>query len=532
LLSPIAKTLEKALLPHITQNVPQNPHQHGFKALHSTTTALHQLTNQITQGFNQKPPPLRTIVVSLDLSKAFDTVNIHSLINKLHHTAVPTTIIKFIASYIKGRKGFTQYQNAKSKLQQFKTGVPQGGVLSPTLFNLYTSDMPNPPAGVTLTSYADDMNPAASHQNYRIAEQLLQPYLHDIFNWTKENDLILNPDKSTTTLFTPDTHEHNITLNLTINNTTIPTVKNPKILGLTLDPAFTFAEHAKITKDKADSAIKILKALTSTIWGKQKETLLATYKTIILPVIEYASTVWSPAISDTNLQKLQTTQNNALRIITGCTADTNIQHLHTETKTLPLNNHLKLHASQLRQKSQLPTHPLHDLNRQTNCPRQMKETIFENWNGKTIIINNTSATPPTPDSTSQNIKKIHTMIVEECLRSYKPNPILSQPAPNINQSEQSLPRKTRRILAQLRAGKSPILLSYMHAIDPTSHPSSSCPLCKYQEHTTQHLFFCPKINTTLTARDLWDDPVAVATLLKQWDDALGAAGGGAGSSLM
>src|SRR5688572_33298537 len=90
-------------------------------------------------------------------------------------------------------------------------------------------------------------------------------------------------------------------------------------------------------------------------------------------------------------------------------------------------------------------HPLHDLNRQTKCPRQKKETIFENWNGKTININNNSATPPTPDSTSENLKKIHTIAVEECIRSYKPNPILSQPAPDINQSEQSLPRKTRQI---------------------------------------------------------------------------------------
>src|SRR5688572_22177895 len=133
-----------------------------------------------------------------------------------------------------------------------------------------------------------------------------------------------------------------VTLNLTINNVTIPTVKNPKILGLTFDPALTFSEHTRITKTKADSSIKILKALTCTSWGKQKETLLATYKTIILPVIEYASTVWYPIVSDTNLQKLQTTQNSALRVVTGCTADTNTQHLHKKTKTLPLSNHLML----------------------------------------------------------------------------------------------------------------------------------------------------------------------------------------------
>src|SRR3989442_8132889 len=170
--------------------------------------------------------------------------------------------------------------------------------------------------------------------HYHTAELLLQPYLQDIFNWTKTNDLILNPDKSTATLFTPDTHEHNVTLNLTINNVIIPTVKNPKILGLTLDPSFNFGDHSKITKEKADSSIRILKALTSTSWGKQKETLLATYKTLILPVIEYASTIWSPIISDTNLQKLQTTQNIALRVITGCTSDTNTQRLGFLVKVL------------------------------------------------------------------------------------------------------------------------------------------------------------------------------------------------------
>src|SRR5437867_6648100 len=178
------------------------------------------------------------------------------------------------------------------------------------------------------------MTPAASHSNYHAAEQLLQPYLQHIFEWTKINELILNPNKPTATLFTSCTREQDATLNLTINSIIIPTVKNPKILGISLDPSLNFGEHTRIAKEKADSSIKILKALTSTSWGKQKETLLATYKTITLPVIEYASTVWSPTISDSNLQKLQITQNNAPRVVTGCTTDTNIEHLHKETNIL------------------------------------------------------------------------------------------------------------------------------------------------------------------------------------------------------
>src|SRR6476661_4009815 len=212
------------------------------------------------------------------------------------------------------------------------------------------------------------MNLAASHHNYLKAQEILQLYLEEIYSWTKENDLILNPDKSTTTLFTPNPAKYNKTLNLRINNTLIPTVKNPKKLGVTLDPKLNFAEHIRITKEKADKSLNVVslnKALISTTWGNQKETLIATYNTITRPVIEYGNTVWSPIISDTNLNKLQTTQNTALRIITGCTADTNIQHLHTETQVLPLSTHLKLHASQLRQKAQFPTHPLHSLTNQT-----------------------------------------------------------------------------------------------------------------------------------------------------------------------
>src|SRR6267154_119090 len=204
--------------------------------------------------------------------------------------------------------------------------------------------------------------------------------------------------------------------------------------------------------------------------------------------------------------------------------------LHKEIKTLPLSNHINLHASQLRQKAQLPTHPLHNLTQQLNCLRKKKQTIFHNWGGKTIYLSNNNSIPPTPESISQNLKTMHTIAVSECLMSYKPNPILSQLAPDINQSEQSLPRKTRRILAQLCTGKSPILMAYLNAIDPKSYPSPSCPLCKSHDHTTQHLFSCSSIYTTLTPRDLWDKTVGTAALLQQCADAMQVAGGGSGGS--
>ena len=148
LLSVIAKTLEKSLLSYITANILNTPMQHGYKPQHSTVTALHTLNNTVAKWFNQMAPPARTITVALGMSKAFDIINIHTLIRKLLQTNIPGTIIKFIANYIKGRKAYTTYRNHTSKQRQFKTGVPQGGVLSPTLFNIYTSDLPPPSAPV------------------------------------------------------------------------------------------------------------------------------------------------------------------------------------------------------------------------------------------------------------------------------------------------------------------------------------------------------------------------------------------------
>ena len=80
-------------------------------------------------------PPAQTITAALDMSKAFDTINIHTLIRKLLQSNMPGTIIKFIENYIKGRTDYTTYIINTSSQRQFKTGVPQAGVLSPSITN-------------------------------------------------------------------------------------------------------------------------------------------------------------------------------------------------------------------------------------------------------------------------------------------------------------------------------------------------------------------------------------------------------------
>jgi hypothetical protein len=518
LLSPISKCFERLILNEIQEYLPKENHQHGFKKQHSTITLLNKLTDKIATGFNKKQPPERTVVVSLDMSKAFDTVNTHKLINKILHTNIPANFIKIIANYLKGRKAYTLFNGKTSIKQALKMGVPQGGVLSPALFNIYTSDIPDPPSETNLHSFADDINTFSSHINTQTAQNNLQPYLNTLFEWTKENELTLNPDKSSSTLFTPDPAEYSTKLNLQINNITIPTVTNPKILGVTFDPKLNFGTHVKNTIDKAKKSLNILKALTTRQWGKNKETLITTYNTITRPIIEYGGPVWSPLISTTNLNNLQTIQNSALRIATGCTADTNITHLHQETLELPLKEHLFLHANQLKTKALLPDHPLNNLHQHPTPPRKQKLTLFQN---ETYNLHKKITTTPNKENINQAILNNHTQIVAKYLNDITPNAISQNTKLTIHTSEQNLPRQTRVTLAQLRANKSPFLLEYLHKINPTKYPSSQCPLCKSQIHDTFHLFNCPIIPTPLTTQDLWNQPEEAARLLSTWKEKIG-----------
>ena len=262
------------------------------------------------------------------------------------------------------------------------------------------------------------------------------------------------------------------------------------------------------------------KTWTSTHWGKNKETLTNTYKTVTRPILEYAATIYAPIISDKQLTALQVTQNQGLRIATGCTSDTNINHIHDETKILPIEKHLRLHSSQLRQKASHPDHPLHSLTTQPQPPRLKKKTIFNN-NQYTLNIDPDPTHAIDENTIKRNMKTIHTTIVQDHLSNRPINKLLNRPPPDIDKKEETLPHSTRRKLSQLRTNKSPLLMTYLHKIDPANHPAANCPLCNDPNHDSLHLFNCPDIPTTLTVWDLWTDPVGVAALLDVWGEKLG-----------
>ena len=361
-------------------NLPSPSHQHGFKSLHSTTTALENIAHTISSGFNHPRPPLRTIVTSLDLTKAFDTVNLTRLKQKILSSSLPSTLKKFICNYLHGRKQQVLFQQSLSSHRNIHFGVPQGSVISPVLFNFYMHDIPTPSSTNTdLSQYADDLNIIATGLDIPTLEANTNSYLADLNEYLQANNLHLSVPKCSTTLFTSDNHQSSYHPKIFINNSQLPLNKMPKLLGVSFDTHFTFRHHVNNINSKAKSRLNILKALTGKSWGQEKETILLTYQTIIRPLLNYAVPIWTPPLANTHTQKLQIIQNSALRIATGCTLATKTDLLHQETSILPVEAHNTLLSTQALIQLHNPNHPNHSHlhnNELTHPKRQMKHNII------------------------------------------------------------------------------------------------------------------------------------------------------------
>ena len=169
-------------------------------------------------------------------------------------------------------------------------------------FHQHYSTYTPPRAPVQVMAYADDITITSTHTSTSAAKK----YIHKVFAWTKHSHT--KSRQTTCTLFTQDHAEYKRNLDLNINNTALRMAKHPKVLGLTLDPKLTYCTYIHNISVHAHKPLQMIKALTAIGWGIQKETLLVTYKAVMRPALEYASSI-SPLASSTSINKLQVRQH-------------------------------------------------------------------------------------------------------------------------------------------------------------------------------------------------------------------------------
>jgi Reverse transcriptase (RNA-dependent DNA polymerase) len=295
LLCTASKVLEKVvhdqILVYLNNLNLMDPLQSGYKKLYSTSTALLRVAEDIRLAIFKKEVVL---IVFLDYSKAFDCVDHKLLLRKLEQLNFSASVLKWLQSYLSNRECAVKGSDGKtSKWVKLNRGVPQGSVLGPLLFSLYTHDV-----GKILKNrckyhiYADDIqlyiNCSLSELNEAI--QIMNFILEDVAKWSESHGLKLNPSKTQAMLIaTQNTHKqinHQNLTKLTLNGTDIQYFDTVKNLGVIFDKHFSWDKQISSVSQKIYGTLNNLykfRAMTP------ESIRLKLIKTLVLPHLDYCS---------------------------------------------------------------------------------------------------------------------------------------------------------------------------------------------------------------------------------------------------
>ena len=174
------------------------PSQGGFRKRLCTVDQIAIIENEIRFSLSKKQI---TIVVFIDLHKAFDSVWHLGIIYKLFRLGIQGRMLRWIKNYLSERTFKVFYEGKHSIDKKITSGVPQGAILSPLLFNVFTSDLPIVD-GIQSTEYADDLAFFCSGSDPVQVMQKLQTQLSQLFSWTREWGLEINEIKTKAMYFT------------------------------------------------------------------------------------------------------------------------------------------------------------------------------------------------------------------------------------------------------------------------------------------------------------------------------------------
>ncbi|GFW42970.1 probable RNA-directed DNA polymerase from transposon X-element [Trichonephila clavipes] len=301
LINATAKIFERIILTRIKSHckaidcIP--PEQCGFREGHSTLHQLIRVTNFINEGFAHK---LYTVGVFLDVKRAFDKLWHDGLTYKLIKLQFPDYLIKIIHNFLHNRTFRVRVNNSYSNTGSCLSGVPQGSVLSPYLYNIYTHDFPQH-STVSTCLFADDSAVLSQGVQLKYTIKNIQHFLDKLETWLTHWRIAINVDKTQAIVF----RKWGVIdppFQLTLFDDYIQWVPVVKYLGLHIDSRLTFKKHIDYLSEKFWGRISLAISLVGRRSPLSLENKVILYKQILRPVITYGSPVWGAAAA-THMKK-------------------------------------------------------------------------------------------------------------------------------------------------------------------------------------------------------------------------------------
>ena len=323
ILSALSKVYEKLAMRQMVEHIEANhllPYtMSGFRKGHSTTTALLGLRDEITKAMDRGEI---TLMVFADFSRAFDTVHHDVLLRKLHSLGFSPSFLRWLLSYLTQREQFVQIDDKKSDTQECKFGVPQGSILGPVLFNLYTADLNiNLGTMCNCSQYADDTSMYVYSKPSQLQQcvNLMNNSLNNLASWSEESKLALNISKTKAMLLTTSqmAARHSLrkseTVQLVVDDKEIEVVDNYKLLGVHINHTLTWDKHVSETLSKGYGILAVLRKLKNMAPFHLRKQLA---ESLVLSKIDYCDIVYNP-ITQKQTKKLQKLQCATASFVTG-----------------------------------------------------------------------------------------------------------------------------------------------------------------------------------------------------------------------
>lgn len=286
LLSSIGKLFERLIFARLevfcNENHIVNDEQFGFRAGHSCAHQVIRVAKYVKKGLSRKKS---VAAVTLDIERAFDTVWHDGLIFKLISLNCPTHLSKIIQSFLQNRTFRVKVGSDLSESFDIVAGVPQGIVLSPILYSIYTSDIPIP-KNCLLGQYADDTLIATEGLQGKAVKRRLEVGLKKIKKFFDRWKIKINAQKFEAIWFSNRRKRRYLPPDdLAISDVRIPWKPTIKYLGIRLDKKLTYAAHIAETAQKTQNIIRQLYGLINRRSKLATKNKLLLYKTIFRPLV-------------------------------------------------------------------------------------------------------------------------------------------------------------------------------------------------------------------------------------------------------
>ena len=306
--------------------------QYGFRKGTSTQEVIANLISDIQLGFTKNQC---TSAIFLDIHGAYDNVVYNILAEKMKKLGVPFKIIKNIYDIYHVRRIFIKTDEGLSNAKEAKIGLPQGSILSPLLYIIYTYDLEHLfiNSNLNILQFADDICIYTTKSSSEVCRQNLQDPFTQTMSWFNKNGLNLSPDKTVVCNFSRSRRQDPNTIE--IGGITLPQKSTIKYLGVMLDKKLNWKDQILYVTKRTENGLNIIRAFSHKKWGADPSICLLFYKAFIRSILDYSSVFYGSA-AQTHLKKLEIIKNKCLRQSVGFLKSTPISVMEAETGEPPL----------------------------------------------------------------------------------------------------------------------------------------------------------------------------------------------------